>query len=151
MKKLTITFLIVLVNTIYGFCQPKPMESNSIQPQNPSIINFDSVSKRLKPYVINKTNNVRYVKIKKNILIPSNQVEIKLFVDKNKEYFNTIELIGNSGYQVLSSGCIAFKDIVFPFKGQVKFHVTGQFIITEFIDVEFQINEACGWTVEIFE
>ncbi|MFO7827219.1 MAG: MORN repeat-containing protein [Bacteroidales bacterium] len=112
--------------------------------------NDELVDDGTRPYTINNSVNVNTVKIRKYEEILPGTIEIIFDIAKNKSYFNTLELSGSSGHEIMSVNNVGFKNVTFPFTAEIKFIVSGEkFIVTERCIVEFTIHEPGGWRVII--
>jgi len=113
----------------------------------------DGIEKDLtKYYKILRASNVRLVSAQKNIKLVPGTVEIIFKVPQGHEYYNSLQLSGSSGYVIRSQGSVAFKDVTYPFKGEISFVISGDsFVIHKNCIVEFELLEEGAWTVTITE
>jgi len=108
-----------------------------------------------KPWSIDEMVNVHHVKIERNMIATEGTVRLRFIVNRNKKYKDTVELTGSDGYTVPQRGEWAFKNVSFPFKGNVTFRVRGKggtrFVIAERCIVAFTIYKPGAWDVTIDE
>lgn len=106
-----------------------------------------------KEYTVLNAHSVKQVKIhKENLVVIPGTIEILFNINRNKDYFNTLELNSSSGYALKTTNKVTFNEVTFPFTGEIKFVITGKdFIINKSCIVKFEIYEAGPWTVVISE